>query len=327
MIKLISKSLKIFFFILAVWPNFGFGITETTTGGNVFADITPNNPGPQTDVTIELESFSIDLDSSKISWFLNDKLSLERVGAENFSFKTGDVGKESKIIINITGNNGEFIEKTITINPAEVDIIWEAQTYVPPFYKGKALPVPGSPILFVAMPKFIDNSISLKAENIIYSWQSRSKVLSKGQGQKTILIETPISPEKISLIASTKNKNITSQTSKEISPFEGSLLIYEKKPLEKQRFEKSISDILNIASQETTLIAEPLFFNLNNIKNIKYTWTIGNKQTIENKKELTLRKDNGSSGEINIMISADSTTNSFPSALKLLKVKFGRINF
>ncbi len=45
-----------------------------------------------------------------------------------------------------------------SFQPADVDILWEAQNYAPAGYKGKALPVSGSQIKITAIPYFPGSS-------------------------------------------------------------------------------------------------------------------------------------------------------------------------
>ena len=108
-----------------------------TSADSIFTDIIPETPGAFQDVTIKLKSYSYNLLGSKITWTVDGKVVLSDTGAISYSFKTKDVGKATNIVITIL-TGGETIQKGISIQPQNVDMLWEApDSYVPPFYKGK----------------------------------------------------------------------------------------------------------------------------------------------------------------------------------------------
>jgi hypothetical protein len=112
----------------------------------------PVRPEPNQTVTVSIESYATDLSRSTISWYLNNVLTKEGTGLKQFTFKTGRAGSVSNILIVVKTSEGALLQETLNIHPASLDLVWEAQSYTPPFYKGKAFyPYQGT-VKVVAMP-------------------------------------------------------------------------------------------------------------------------------------------------------------------------------
>ena len=133
--------------------------------------MTPETPKPGEDVTVTLSSYAVNLDVVSISWFVNDKSVLSGVGEKTYSFNVGTSGTQTKIVAKIFLADGD-IEKTIIVSPSNMVLLWQAtDSYVPPFYKGKAMPSMGSPIKVVAMPEIKSGGGILNPKSISYTWK------------------------------------------------------------------------------------------------------------------------------------------------------------
>ena len=102
-------------------------------------EIIPNYPEPNTVVFINLTLYTDDLNSADINWYKDGKSVLSGKGETKYSFRMGGVGEETTIEIKIKLLSGASFSKSFTLNPASVNLVWEANSFVPPFYKGKAL--------------------------------------------------------------------------------------------------------------------------------------------------------------------------------------------
>src|SRR3990167_742525 len=72
---------------------------------------------------------------------------------------------------------------TTVVLAQSVDILWQGDTYTPPFYKGKSLWSNQSRITFVAIPQGLGNPASLN-----YKWTKNGTVLGNinGIGKNTL---------------------------------------------------------------------------------------------------------------------------------------------
>ncbi len=69
-------------------------------------------------------------------------------------------------------------------------LLWQADdSYVPPFYKGKAMPSAESSIKVVALPEIRNGSTIVSVQNMTYSWQKdyNKDVNDSGYGNRNVL--------------------------------------------------------------------------------------------------------------------------------------------
>lgn len=117
-------------------------------------EFTPDTPGPNTAVSATIVSYSFDVNRAGIVWILNGQTKLRGTGQKTFSFTTGNLGSQTNVSVLITTDTGVDLQKNFSFKPADVDILWSAQNYVPAAYKGKSMPVSGSMIKVTAIPHF-----------------------------------------------------------------------------------------------------------------------------------------------------------------------------
>src|SRR3989344_8042891 len=133
--------------------------------------IAPQNPAPNENVTITLSSFAANLDIVTISWIVNGKTALSGIGIKSFSTTVGGVGTEVRVAAKIMLPDGQ-IDKNIILRPSVLALLWQANdSYVPPFYKGKALPSSGTEIKVVAMPEIRVGATTANPKTLSYDWK------------------------------------------------------------------------------------------------------------------------------------------------------------
>ena len=101
----------------------------------------PEVPGAFTDTTITVSSYLTNVSRAYFIWKKDGTTVLSTTGANTYTFTTGDIGHPTTINVMMLLTTGETIQKTLVFNPSEVDLVWEgADSYTPPFYRGRALP-------------------------------------------------------------------------------------------------------------------------------------------------------------------------------------------
>ena len=137
------------------------------TASSISIDLVPENPEPNENVTITLSSYASNLDLIPISWSVNGKTAASGRGKKSFSVVAPAEGKEVNVTASISLPDG-LVEKKVMIRPEVMVLLWQANdSYVPPFYKGKALPTLDSEIKVVAMPE----TKGTNRGNLAYSWK------------------------------------------------------------------------------------------------------------------------------------------------------------
>ncbi|MBI3633899.1 MAG: hypothetical protein HY226_06470 [Candidatus Vogelbacteria bacterium] len=318
--NLLHKSIIISLLVLS--PVISFAMTETTTGGQLSAEISPTDPGPFTDTSVNLVSYDVDLSHSNIIWTINGQKQKEGIGANNLQLTTGPVGKKILINIEVLSQDGKDITKEISMIPEDVDLLWQSNGYVPPFYEGKSEVVAGGDVKLLALPNFVsEDGSKIDASKLIYNWRTNGEIVSSGYGQSFITTSVDESLPQDTFAVDVSSTDDIMRASKIINlrPHLPVVLLYETNPLSGTIFQKSLLNSIQMNAAEMTVIAEPYFFNT---KDLGYLWSVNNEPPSAdlNSKQLTVRQPSGS-GEslLNILINSASQ-----SAQMNLIIKFGR---
>lgn len=150
MIRILYKS--IFLALLCI-------LVVSTTFAQSTPDLSiesiPSNPAPFSSVQLSVSSYAIDVNQATITWKYNNKIISSGIGKRTVTITAPNSGVVATVEAMAEAPGIDPITETITINPASVDVLWEAlDSYTPPFYKGKAKPSTGALIKVVAIPAY-----------------------------------------------------------------------------------------------------------------------------------------------------------------------------
>lgn len=329
--------LLIFLMSAAIIPCLSLAQTLQGLGGQSNAIIittTPPRPGPNQIINVAIDSYAIDLDSADISWFLNNNLQIEKTGQKTFTFKTGAPGSVSNLLIVVKTQNSEIIQQVLNIRPAAVDIIWEAQSYSPPFYKGKALYPPQGTVKVVAVPNFVtQNGAVVDPNTLVYTWQLNGNPIASASGYgKSFIMFTgsiPIKKATITVEAATTDQSYIADSSITIAPTLPKILFYEDNPLLGTMFNKALSSSARLQNQEITVVAIPYSMGaaLRDGDGLSYAWSMNNQPVTVGGGEssLAFREQNGAAGTavISLQVSNSNTDKILQFAEGALTLLFG----
>lgn len=194
----------------------------------------------------------------------------------------------------------------IHVHAQEVQILWQAHSYTPPFYKGKALSSSEGLLVLTAISEADDSDqIIINPNNLTYTWSQDGFTLGhlSGFGKKRIILSNRViagDKTRISVVASFPNKDYEIKKTIEISVYEPKILFFEKHPLNGILFNKALIDSIPFLSDEITIKTEPFFFSINDLQEGKldFRWSL-NDRTIEagqKEGEITLRKEGNENG-------------------------------
>jgi hypothetical protein len=271
-------------------------------------EIIPNYPRPNETVSVNLTLYTDDLNSASITWYKDGKNILSGKGETRYSFKTGNIGEETKIEIKINLLSGASFSKTFTLNPASVDVVWEAVSYVPPFYKGKALhPMQGS-LKLVAMPEFVKNGKRVPPQNLVYEWSNRTEVYQSqsGYGKSAIVLGGSMlgRSENIEVLVTDPVNNLVAQGFIDITPVDPEIVFYENSPYYGHIFDEALTGTFNLNSGEVQVLAAPFYFTKEAVGLLKYEWRLNGQSVPDLAGSMTaiFRKPEGESGTSNISL-------------------------
>lgn len=155
-----------------------------------------------------------------------------------------------------------------------VDILWQGNTYTPPFYPGKTLWSEQSVVTFVAMPQGLGDSDSLN-----YKWIKNGTVLGSisGVGRNTMTYQDTIfsKPQTVRVEIIGEGNIVKAESSITIVPAATELLIYENNPLLGYLFHREVGESFKLDGDEVTFSSFPLFAAANNRSDsgLSYKWS------------------------------------------------------
>lgn len=253
--------------------------SSSVNEGDIDVIVEPEFPAAFQNVSIRLDSNTIDLNRYSIQWFVDDVPKVVGVGKRDYNLTSGNYGSNIQILVVIsTGTTS--IRKTINISPRDTTVLWEAiNSYVPPFYRGKKLAPQESLIKVSAIPNFQNNN-SLELGNAVFLWnRNGNKILNIGGYNKdSIIIEHNKlrTSEVIEAVVSTVSGGASAKKSATINIIEPEIHWYVRDEFNYRRL-RAVDKGLRIASGNVNLIAEPYFFSLeNNIQDLDFSWKVNN---------------------------------------------------
>lgn len=299
---------------------------------NLAVRVSPQNPGPNQSVRINIESYATDLDRAEISWFLNNKPTEKNAGQKSFSFRTSQPGSLSSVLIVVRTPDGEVLQHVINIRPATVDLLWEAESYTPPFYRGKALyPYQGT-VRVVAVPNIVtENGGTLNPKNLVYNWKVDGNPVTSvsGYGKNFISFigSIPLKPTTVSVEVSSMDQTYVAEGKTVLSPVQPGVVFYEDDPLAGILYNKALTRNVPLANEEIKIAAIPYFVGVSkrDADNLKYDWQINNQSILDSSDQssLAFRQEKGTAGSSAISLQVSNSAKIFQFAQNSLLLSFG----
>lgn len=238
---------------------------------NFEINLNPKYPGANTKVTTNIISYSFNVDRAYIAWTVNGKVVEQGRGKKSITFKTGDAGTTVYLSVSVTTENDLNLSENKEIKIGELDLLWQTNTYTPPFYRGKAMPTKNSSITVTAVPQGLGSPGSL-----IYNWQRNFKNLPNvsGAGKNSISFSfTDVSSvEDLGVKISAINGDDLMEKKISIKLKEPEVVLYEESPLGGVLYQKALSSEILLFNPEIVLRAEPYFFLKSDLDSLSYEW-------------------------------------------------------
>ncbi|TAL48820.1 hypothetical protein EPN83_03455 [Patescibacteria group bacterium] len=293
----------------------------------------PETPGPNESVSIEAESFIVDLNAANISWTVNGKVERRGVGEKRLVITTGGLGGVTTVGIYVQPLNGLPFSDTVTIRPALVDLLWEARTYTPSFYRGKALYSQESDITVAALPHFVDsNSRTLPRENLIYQWSNNGTVLGGvsgyGRGSFTFTGSLFEKREVVAVEVQSTDGRFRAKKSITITPVSPRIVFYENHPLFGPLYNQAVGNEFALKNKEVSVLAVPYFFSAaeRGDPQLEFQWSLNSNpaQSQDERDTITLRQEDEARGKSQISLSVQNISRLLQSDKKDFFVSFGQ---
>jgi hypothetical protein len=319
---------KILFVLLVIclltFPTNG-AFAQLPSAETLTLSMSPENPRPAQTISFELESFSFDLSSATVSWFVNGRLQKKEIGATTFNTAAPSLGATATISAIVKTISGNSFERSRSVRPASVELVWEAETFTPPFYRGKALFSHQSTVRVVAVPHLKPSSggPELDPRKLSYTWRKNGTVLGSdsGYGKQVLRVTGPtiIKPVELSVTVASIDGGMAASSAVALESIRPMVLLYETDPFLGIRYDRTIGTLISEAPKEITLLAAPFFFSKTDREagKVSIRWLANGSEVASGSEEsVTFRKESGQ-GEAVVSVSVENKSRIY---------QFGRAN-
>jgi hypothetical protein len=224
MVKSLSILFIAFVFTFSTAPTFA-QLDTATLESDISIGTIPLNPRAGESVTLELKSYSSDLTQASIVWRYNGTIIASGIGRTRVG-TTAPKSGVATISASVSGSTVTPSTTAISLRGGGVDLLWEAaDSYTPPFYKGKALLAPNGWVRATAIPT------ATAPKNLSYEWSRNDSAIENASGyNKNSLVfknETLKPQEAISV--SVGNSTFTAQKNITLTPQNPGIIAYQTK--------------------------------------------------------------------------------------------------
>lgn len=277
--------------------------------GSLSISVSPDYPRPEEPVTLEVRASRVDIDRTEVTWIVNGNTQQQEMGGDTFTLPAPAKGAEQTITAMVTTSKDQVGTISTTIKPQSVDIIWEAHTYTPPWYKGKALYTNDSTVTCTAIPEIITDSGNIvSASELFYQWERNGQTLSeqRGIGKQSVSIPILRGYNDIGVRVETLDGKYKAYKEITVDESDPELILYESDSLYGLLFEKALQNQFTFDSNESSFAVIPYFFSTTNMNSgfINYSWELNNEpiNTFGNRE--TFRNESGQSGSAHVHVTA-----------------------
>jgi hypothetical protein len=295
--------------------------------------VSPETPGPNTQVTIEVQGVGTFLGNSTITWSVNGKVVSSGVGVRQLSLSTGALGTQTRVHVSINSSSEGTFTNDWVFTPSSVNMIWEADTSVPPLYKGKALYSGGSNLKVVAFPSIVVGGKSVSSNNLSFQWTVNDTPAPQqsGLGQNSISFPGDQLQQGEDVAVAVYYGPTQVGFGEVFVPASTPLiLMYDKDPLRGLLLDNALPSALSLSAKEFTIQAVPYYFANSSLQSgaAAYAWTLNNEDTTgpnATKGQLTLRQTGSGTGSavIGVTIQNSDTDKLVQAAQTALQIVFG----
>lgn len=243
---------------------------------DLFLVISPFSPSSGKSFSIEAKSFLFDTSRARFEWFKNGKKVDEGTGITKKIFEGEKLGSQINIEVTTSSIGGKFYKTRTQIDINDIDFIINPLTYVPPFYRGQALPTPGSIVQVYAIPHIYSQGSRISLSNLIFEWKLDGNIIKEqsGRGKNKFIFSLPktlMGENEILLKVSSLNGRSAYEKTERVRIQKPEVVLYKTSAL----VGKSPIAILNLeakSNEDFAIIAEPFFFDFNSLLRSTVSW-------------------------------------------------------
>ncbi len=293
----------------------------------------PTSPKAGDTVDLSLSAYSGNLNTAKITWYVDGIAKKEDVGAKTFDIQAKNNGEATEVRVTAESADGIVSDASTEIIPADLDLVIEPQSYTPPFYKGKALFANQGTVRLIALPNVFVAGKKASASSLTFRWQKDGTLLSdsSGRGANTLTVTgvVPIRDINITVSVFDDSGRQVAGASKILTTNDPKVLFYENSPLYGILYNKTVSDNYYLGGrEELDIVAKPYFFDfaVDAGSDASYKWSVNGNAVPSSGKtnELLLKQTSPNlKGTATVSLSASNLVRIFQFADNSFNVAFG----
>lgn len=256
-------ALVLFFFGFLGTPFVSAQITSASFQSQLQIVTDPLYPSPLSAVNVNLNDYALAGAGGTIIWTVDGVRRNDLENKRSFTLTTGPVGVPVVLEATIVPSAGPRVSARNTITPVYLDLIIEAQTRVPGFYVGRALPSIGSAVNVTALI----NGTAVSPQDLIFKWQLNDTVLLGGpvRGQNQVSITMPQGGATLGVVVERGSGGVVASKNIFLSNADQAVRFYEVNSL--YGMSKRPPERLALIGNSTTVRAEPFHLDIRTYNN------------------------------------------------------------
>lgn len=235
-------------------------------------------------LTVFVESNTIDLSRARATWFV-DGVSKKTANAKDRLTLTVPYKSETLVSVSVETGEGMIITSERSIMPQSLTLLWQADSYVPPFYKGKRkLPFEGT-VTFIPIGTLRErDGVVIPPSELVYTWKKNGTVLGSlsGLGKSTLTLQSDIIGREFDIVlnVSSRTGEALAMTGTYVEPTTIDTIIYKDDPLTGLELNRAGNRGIFSFEGETHFFVIPYFVSAfrTGDPRIKSVWTINNEK-------------------------------------------------
>ncbi len=234
------------------------------------------NPDPGETVTIEVITFAFDKDRASYEWRVNGVRQREASGRGQYrlALPPGKEGEARTVSVTLTTPDGITRTKNVAVRAVSAPLYWWADTGVPYWYKGKALPVAGTSVNVIALPAVANPG------GLAYQWRFNGGLVPQasglGKSRYSFTLQFPVR-EQIEVAMQDAAGTFSKTAAASVKPAEPQVGIYPLVPKRGVAWERRAAEFSADSGQPHQFIAVPFFFPRAGERALAYIWNLNGK--------------------------------------------------
>jgi len=307
---------------------------ESNTGSlsSIYLNMSPDSPRAGDSVTLTVNSDTIDLNSSKITWYVDGSLA-KNTSSKSLIIKMKSDGQTTTVRAVAETQDGIVKEVSQNISPSAIDLVIEPLSYTMPFYKGKPYFAPQGTVKIVAIPDVFVDGVRVSSKDLNFNWSKDDIVLgsSSGKGKDVLILygQIPIRDVNIDVKIMDDSDNILAENSKLLTTDNPETLFFEDSPLYGVLYNKNLYNSYNLGTRENlNIVVKPFSFDfINDVTDAsEYSWYVNGNTVAPSIKanEISLKQSSNVSGSASISLDLKNADRILQYNTNSLNIIFGQ---